>query len=199
MLEYGNDIEQGAPAIRVVAAARDGTVEIDTSVLKFTLQPGEKWLANVSLNNKPVLRDPAQPLAFADFVRVSSTYPTNTTHPAGEADPGPLKIDSVVLEESGPLRAVVRMQGMTLAKEPERIILRVEAYAGMSTAACVPQHRRFLHKDPRVVFLRSMGLRLPLALDPATTRVSFSRQGRTRPKDAPKYPPCASGFSKAVI
>ena len=184
VLEYGDFVESRAkPAKRLTASEQDGKIDIDTGVLHLSLTTGEKWLQDVSLDGKPVLRDPAQPLSFADFLRVTGTYPTNSAHPTGELDPGAVKIDSIVLEEKGPLRAMVRLEGYAQAKEPARIILRIEAYAGQS-ALRVFHTVEFLHKDPRKVFLRSMGFRLPLALDAETTRVSFG--GQDGPKDAPK-------------
>lgn len=73
-------------------------------------------------------------------------------------------IDRVELEESGPLRAMVRLEGMTTHREPARVILRVEACAGRSHVR-VFHTIEFLHKDPRTTFLRRMGLRLPVAID----------------------------------
>jgi len=70
--------------------------------------------------------------------------------------------ESIELEEAGPLRAMVRLQGMTSSHEPTRVIVRLEAYAGRAVVS-VFQSAEFLHKDPRVAFVRRMGMELPLA------------------------------------
>jgi hypothetical protein len=175
-LEYGKDVVPTAPANPLTAKEHDGQIDIDTGAMRVSLSTGERWLKQVWLKDKAMLREQAQPLTFGDFLRINETYPTNTAHPAGEADPGPVKIDSIVLEESGPVRAMVRMEGYTQSKEPARIIMRLEAYAGQSRLRLF-HTIEFLHKDPRRVFLRSLGLRLPLALDAASSRVTYGAEG----------------------
>ncbi|MGD0089489.1 MAG: hypothetical protein ABSE73_06170 [Planctomycetota bacterium] len=182
VLEYGKGTEPGAPG-EPLAKELNGNVEVNTGPLRMTLAKGEKWLRQVSLNGKAVLREPVQPLAFADFLRPEGTYPVNTAHPSGTPDPGPVNIESLVLEESGPLRATVRLEGYATAKEPARIILRFEACAGRSSVRLF-HTIEFLQKDPRKTFLRSMGLRLPLALNPAGTLSDYG--GQEGPQAVPK-------------
>ena len=80
----------------------------------------------------------------------------------GGLDDGGFVPESIELEEAGPLRAVVRLQGMTTSQEPMRVTVRLEAYAGRSVAR-IFQTVEFLHKDPRRAFVRRMGIELPLA------------------------------------
>ena len=117
------------------------------------------------LDGREMIRPDAGSQAFVDFLRVDGTYPVGATHPEGVADPGPVRIDTIVVEERNALRAVVRLEGPALAREPARVILRIEAYAGRPWVRLY-HSVEFLHRDPRRAFVRRMGLRLPLALAP---------------------------------
>ena len=179
-LVYGQDVRNGKSGPALTAKQTDDVVEINTGPLRVSLAKGERWLRQVWLRGKPVLRDPVRPLAFVDFLRTDAAYPVNTTHPAGKPDPGPVRIDSIVLEESGPLLAMVRMEGYAQCKEPTRAIIRIEAYAGRATLRLF-HTVEFLHKDPRKAFVRAMGLRLPLALNQDETQVAYGSQMGPRP------------------
>ena len=116
----------------------------------------------MKLDGKPVLRADKAPQAYVDFFRPAGVYPVGTTHPEGALDPGPVQIEKVELEESGSLRTVVRLEGRAMAQEPARVILRLEAYAGKPFVRLY-YTTEFMQRDPRQVFVRRMGLRLPLA------------------------------------
>src|SRR5690242_15557855 len=79
-LEYGKDVTQthGPEAHAAMASEHDGIIYIDTGTLRVSLTTGERWLKQVWLKDKPLLREQVQPTAFADFLRVNDTYPTNT-------------------------------------------------------------------------------------------------------------------------
>ena len=173
-LLYGKQVTKGAVTSPLTARQEGNRIDINTGPLSLSLSTGERWLADVRLNGKPLLRANAdRPLSFIDYLRTDrdTVYPVNTTHPEGALDPGTLTIDSIKLEESGPLRAMVRMEGNTNSKEPQRVILRVEAYTGRS-AVRLFHSVEFLHKDPRTAFVRSMGLSLPLQIDAEEARLT---------------------------
>ena len=105
---------------------------------------------------------PAGTTSFVDFLRTEQPYACNTTHAPGTLDDGGFVPSRIELEEAGPLRAVVRLEGTTSTQEATRIILRLEAYADRSVVR-IHQSVEFLHKDPRQALVRRMGLRLDLA------------------------------------
>ncbi len=159
-LRYGGDCAAGTP-VRALHAAGDGdTVSIDTGRLQLELAAGEGWLRSAKLDGRELLSDPAG--SFVDFLRTDVIYPSMTTHQEGAFDPGTFVPESIELEEAGPLRAVVKLVGMTTAQESPRMVLRLEAWAGR-TCARVFQSVEFLHADPRRAFVRRMGIELPLA------------------------------------
>jgi hypothetical protein len=160
-LDYGGRARPGTPRTILTAKQRATGVQIDTGPLQLELSTGERWLRSARLQGREMLSQGGA-RSFVDCLRTEPTYSCMTTHAQGVEDDGRFVAQSLQLEEAGPLRAVVRLEGMTTAKEPNRVIVRVEAYAGRSVAR-VFQSVEFLHKDPRVTFVRRMGIELPLA------------------------------------
>lgn len=159
-LRYGGDCRIGAPAQALTAAQDGATVRIDTGPLQLELAAQQGWLRSVRLDGREMLSGPAG--SFVDFLRPTEPYVSMTAQADGRLDPGAFIPESIELEEAGPLRAVVKLTGMTTAEESPRIVIRLEAFAGR-TCARVFQSVEFLHRDPRAVFVRRMGLELPLA------------------------------------
>ena len=185
-LTFGPGIVAGAVHNGIQTERTPDGVTLRTGPLEVALAPGQRWLASVRLNGQEMLRDDGQAQAHVDFLRPQGEYPVSTTHPEGTPDPGPVVIDKVELEEDGPLRAVVRLEGRAQAQEPPRVILRVEAYAGRSYVRVV-KSVEFMHKDPRKAFVRRLGLHLPLTLSPSGHRLAAGAQdGPIQLQPAPK-------------
>ncbi len=160
-LDYGGSARMGQPQVALAARQAAENILIDTGPLQIELAPGRQWLPRARLLGREMLaRGGAR--SFVDFLRTEPAYPCTTTHAQGTPDEGGFCAQTIRLEESGPLRSVVRLEGMTTAKEPARVILRLEAYAGRS-AVRLFHTVEFLHKDPRVAFVDRMGVELPLA------------------------------------
>ena len=181
-LVWGKQVKAGSVKSSLQAVQEGDEVRVDTGPLSLSMATGERWLRSVRLRGREMLRpDRGEPLAFVNFLREPRTadgeggYLVNTTHPAGTPDPGALRVDKIELEEAGPLRAMVRMEGMTTSHEPQRVIVRVEAYAGRSYVRLF-HTVEFLHKDPRVAFVQSMGLSLPLDMPPQEPQITVGLQ-----------------------
>ena len=169
-LVFGPEVRRGALAAGVRVAAGEEGVDLDTGPLQLRLRKGQEWLAGVRVNGREVVRCDGRAQAFVDFLRPGAAqYATGTTHPLGQEDPGPVSITRVDVEEQDGLRAVVRLEGEARCAEPARVILRLEVWAGRPFVK-LTHTVEFLHADPRVAFVRRMGLRLPLGLQPAATR-----------------------------
>ena len=179
VMHFGRDIRAGVDKSRrpLVVTNNESEVFLDAGPLRLTLATGERWLPSVILNGREMITNDNQAQAFVDFLRVQD-YPSGATHPEGQLDPGPVKIDKIEVEENGPLRAVVRLEGKAMCKEPPRVILRAEIYKGRSFLRLF-HSVEFMHKDPRAAFVRRMGLRLPLAIDSAQMRAAAG--GRNGP------------------
>ncbi len=171
-LEYGGGAKPGQPQTPLSAAESDGTVRINTGPLELELSAGANWLRSVKLLGREMLAGGVT--SHVDFLRPDALYPCGRTHTGGVQDDGVFEAESIELEESGPMRAVVRLEGMTGSQEPQRVIIRLEAYAGRACAR-VFQTVEFLHKDPRVAFVRRMGMELPLAGEWSKTTIGGER------------------------
>ena len=159
-LEYGGASRPGTPT-GALRARRDGdTVHLDTGPLQIELGLGADWLRSVKLAGREMLAAGAR--SYVDFLRTDEPYTCGATHAQGAPDEGLFVAEKIDLEETGPLRATVRLEGMTGSQEPSRMVLRVEAYAGR-TVLRVFQTVEFLHQNPRTAFVRRMGLDLPVA------------------------------------
>jgi hypothetical protein len=176
-LQFGKGVHTGTIKQEkpLLVQPSTNTVEIDTGPMQLTLTTGECWMSSVKLNGTEMLKPDNQPQAFVDFLRVAS-YPVGTTHAEGKLDAGPVNIERVDVEESGPLRAVVRLEGKAMCTNcPPRVIMRAEFYKGRSFIRLF-HTVEFMHNDLRNAFVRNMGLRLPLALDTAQLQATAGGQ-----------------------
>ena len=161
LLDYGGSARMGTPGEILVASQDGDRVAIDTGPLQLELAAGESWLRSAKFCGEEFLKGGGA-RSFVDFLNTRETYVCQTAHGKGDLDDGGFVPERIELEEAGPLRAVVRLRGMSRSREPARMTVRLEAYAGRS-AVRVFQSVEFLHKDPRVAFVRRMGVELPLA------------------------------------
>ena len=160
-LDYGGSAKMDMPRVALNATQSGDRVSIDTGPLQIELAAAEGWLRKVKLHGKDVLAAGGG-RSFVDFLRTDAIYPCSSTHGQGVLDDGSFVPESIELEEAGPLRATVRLQGMTNSQEPTRVIVRLETYAGRSVLR-VFHTAEFLHSDERIAFVRRMGVELPLA------------------------------------
>ncbi len=160
-LDFGGDAKMGTPAVGLEATQDDDVVSINTGPLQLQVARQAGWLRSVKLGGREVLAEGGGG-SFVDFLRADNSYPSATTLAQGRLDDGAFVPESIELEEAGPLRAMVRLEGYTTAEEPTRLIIRLEAYAGRSVVR-VFQSAEFLHKDVREAYVRRMGINLPLA------------------------------------
>jgi hypothetical protein len=169
-LRFGEQVKSAKTEPAISVSEADGVVSIDTGPLQVTLGKGQQWIKEISIQKNPILGSQKDArLSFIDMLRPESGYVTNRSHPSGKRDDGSLEIQSIQVEEKGPLRAIVRLEGMTRNIEPQRVILRIELYGGKPFIRLF-HTVEFLHKDPRRAFVRNMGLHLPLQLDPENCR-----------------------------
>lgn len=183
-LHYGSQVQAARPRRSVTAKADDAGISIDTGVLALRVQRGEQWLRDLKIGGRDVLAQGGDaPLACVDFVRPERSYVVGTSHGSGHADPGPVMIEHVELEESGPLRAVVRLGGRALCREPAKVTIRLEVDAGRPWLK-MTHSVVFMHQDPREVFLRRMAVTLPLALRHGKPNVTVGGEAGPLPVDA---------------
>ena len=165
-LEYGNGVvrREGGPRTPIEVAADGPRVELSTGPLKLLLDceapcfPGRVWIdANGDgvFSADEEITNPRSPGSMELVTAAGTTYGTHH---------GPC---SAVVEERGPLRTVVKVQGRLQAADGSRMftyITRINAYAGKDFL-------RVLHtwENDRVAenftAVRSLVLRTPLRLN----------------------------------
>lgn len=150
-----------APTQQVEARTlSDGHVEVRNGSMTLRFNLGKEWLSG-SLNKAPLFTAP--PKAYVRFRRDVETHrPFALRLQGGVEQEEIFEVKSVKLEEQGPLRAVVRLEGEVADWETTRIILRATLYAGRPEIVFT-HTAEFRFKDPRTTFLTGMGLEFPLA------------------------------------
>lgn len=156
--------ETGSGAALSLEENKDG-VTIDTGALRVGLQKGTRWLRSIQLGGEEILDlARADRLAYADYLlNPERVAPHHTLAEGGTLSAGVLDVKKLAIEERGPLRCVVRLEGMTSGAEPVNVVMRLEATAG-SPALKVTHSIEILSKDPRKAFIRSLGLEIPLKM-----------------------------------
>lgn len=150
-----------APARLRVETNSEDHARITDGRFMAEFSTGSRWLRALQWNGKNLLRDDANAQAFTDFRINPETVRPFQRAVGGTADPGVLTVDKLTVEESGPLRAVVRLEGLSGNREPTRVILRIEMLAGRPELR-ITHTAEFLFKDPRRTFLEAMGMEFPL-------------------------------------
>lgn len=150
---------------RLTTTALDnGAVQIVNGPLTAEFGLGRQWLRALAWRGRSLLVNDAADarLAYTDYLLDPDAVTSFEPAIGGTPDLGELNIVKLDVEENGPLRAVVRLEGMTGNAEPTRIILRVELLAGRPELR-ITHSAEFLFQDPRRTFLNGMGLELPLS------------------------------------
>ncbi len=161
MLEYGSAVRPRSPSSVLRVEDRPGRVRIATGPLQFVISRQRFGLFEslaVDRNRDGRFSEEESLIASskpAEFV---------LTDPAGTRFSSLAPPDEVVVEESGPVRATVRVSGEHRAPDGGRrfrYVVRVHAYAGQPYLRI--QHS-FENNDSREEFsrIRSLVLRLPL-------------------------------------
>lgn len=168
---FGQSLEPAVAQTVLSAHAEEESIEVSTGVLTVRFSKGENWLQSIRLQGRELLdqESPKAP-AFVHYLRADENVVSGNRQIAGELDTSFLKVESLTLEETGPLRAVVKLEGVATGKEPTRIILRFQLFAGSGMLHCM-HTAEFLFQDPRTTYLSEMGLVLPIAFDPETGTV----------------------------
>ncbi len=137
---------------------QDGRLFVKTGVLNFTVQKGEVCVTGWEIPGS------SQVSTSLPFLTASWAHHPKTLRPAeylivgGTRKNSVFSADVITVDENGPDRAVVKLEGM--AGPDMRVTLRLEMQAG-SAAVRVSQTSEFLFADPRKTFLTGLRLQVP--------------------------------------
>jgi len=185
VLEYaGNTRRRAVARAAITAATGGGAVTVDTGVLRFVVRTnGCGFLDEAAYAGRPVFEASGRRLNFMDAVHVASpsnSPPMERGLVGGEPDPSQVTIRSVTLEKSGPLHAVVLIDGAYRYRRMGSTIqgtdvkgdcpfrLRLHAYAGQGFLKV--EHFFYYEGDGDHDFVRALGLKLPLPAGEAKIR-----------------------------
>ncbi|MFQ6097388.1 MAG: hypothetical protein ACE5O2_06620, partial [Armatimonadota bacterium] len=172
-LHYGSDVRRSSPDARVHVSETEKGVVVNTGPLRFEVNRsrpgpfGPVWLRDERISDGATAR-----VVDADGKAYASLGPP----------------ERIEVEEAGPLRAVVRVQGHHVAEDGTKLfayVARIHAYAGQSYLRVF---YTFGNDRTREQFtdVRSLALRLPLSLEGDR---SVTARGGEQDLDAPTAPP----------
>lgn len=152
-----------APWTLTAKTTEGGRVEIQNGPFTVQLSHGTQWLSAQYEGRPLITPNSTSRLAYADYLtKVERAFPFSGFLQGGQREEGTLSVDKVTLEETGPLRASVRLEGVAGREVKTRVILRIQLEAGRPEIA-LTHSAEFLLKDPRQTFLQDLGIDLPLA------------------------------------
>jgi len=144
--------------------SESGEVRIDTGRIVATLGAGRTWWKSLKLGGRSVLKEREPVEAWLEMAEThDAPEPGGRIGASGAArERSRLVAETIELEEAGPLRAVVRIDGYTDGRWPCHVTMRLEFFANSS--AIRGHHTLELGDfDVRNVFIEGFGLRVPLA------------------------------------
>lgn len=148
----------GAPGPGLAEESSSG-IDIDTGVLQCVLpRSGAVLVAAMKRSGKPLLRDGRLVLLVDDAIDDEAAGAARRSYVGA--------IDKVTLEQNGPLRAVVRVDGSHRHADGARLlpfVVRLYFYKNSDTVRLV--HTLVYDADPAKAYIRGVGLRfgVPLA------------------------------------
>ena len=139
-------------------------VHIGNGRLSATFETGTNWWKSLRVDGKQFFAEKSTPQIYLDTVESDAGVEPGSLIPAKAARTTSLwTVDKIEMEENGPVRAVMKLEGRITGPAASRMILRLEFYAD-STA--IRGFHTFVvgNFDPRRTFISGMGLELPLVL-----------------------------------
>ena len=182
-LDYGPGIaRKDSPSMS--AAAGDESVTVDTGVVKFAVRKtggsgfiDELWLDSNGdgkyADDECVVAAAAAGVQrnFLNYVHVEKPedFPADSRFAKGTLDRSRVRIDEIAVEESGPVRACVRIRGhylydlvgttaQNLPRKENQFTVRIHAWKGSGLIRA--EHSFVFEGDPDHDFVRTMGLAL---------------------------------------
>lgn len=168
----------GATLPRADASARievhpsDTTFEVDTGAIKVRIPlHGSNLIDRIIIGDREVAR-------AGRLVGVSQAGPDGAPDETPAREKLLTRVDHVTLEQSGPVRAVVKIEGMHVGGKSQRawlpFVVRLYLYAGQSSIRVV--HTFFFDGDDNRDFIRGLGLAfaVPMREEIQNRHVAFS-------------------------
>lgn len=154
-----------SPPEPIVVVSRDGVTQVSSGPLNWTIEhSGRTLIRSATQSGREVLRDVSLICLRQDGPELSSDTPLRQE--SFESD-----IEAVTVEQSGPVRAVIRLEGRHRAGERAWLPFTVRLYFHSGSQAARIVHSFIFDGDEKADFIRGIGLRagVPM-LDPLHDR-----------------------------
>lgn len=165
-----------APAPRTLRVSTSGdSIEVDTGVVQLSVARKGATLI------RALKRDGRELMTDGRLVCLRQDAPDLTSNGAIKAQPFTGSIDSVTVEQDGPIRAVIKIEGRHADERGERrwlpFVLRLYAYAGSDAIRLV--HTIVFDGDEATDFIRGLGVRfqVPLRDELYDRHIRFAGEG----------------------
>ena len=159
-----------APKTPIAAMQKDGTISIDTGAMRCLLTRKD-LIESIAIGNRTI----AGPAKLVCILEDRSDYANKrTTHEEEFAG----QIDSIELEQPGPVRAVVKVTGKHKSISGERgwlpFVVRLYFFAGLDSIRMV--HTIVFDGDQNKDFVKGLGIRfaVPMRQRPHNRHVRFA-------------------------
>ena len=183
-LVYGRGAKRKAHTHAIWARRQDGVVEVKTGAVEFSVRSdGTGFIDELTWAGNTVSDSKGRRLNFLDFLHTKSPadyHPMNRTIPAAEEDPSKVVVTDVTLEKTGPLHAVVRIDGKYTYKKVGSTIegtdvkgdcpFRIRIHAYLNQRLLKVEHFFYYEGDGDHDFGKSLGLKLGLPAGAGTIR-----------------------------
>jgi len=185
VLKYGSQVPAGGEAEGITVTQKPGSITVDTGLVKFTVRSdGSGFIDELSFAGNKVFASEGKRLNFMDMIHTDSPadyHPMDRYLNDGKPDPSRVTVTKVTLENGGPLRATVLIDGKYKYKHVGSTItgtdvkgdcpfrIRIHAYAGQSFLKV--EHFFYYEGDGDHDFTKSLGLKVPLP--PSADRVRY--------------------------
>jgi hypothetical protein len=171
-LEALNESSETQESKKIAVIESDDAIQINTGVLQCEIpRRGEKIISSLKLDDREIS-------SGGELICILQNGPANELgeQPAKEKYTG--NIEKVTLEQSGPVRAVVKIEGSHTTASGSRsflpFVVRMYFYAGQQTVKIV--HTIIYDGDQNKEFIRGLGLvfDVPLDEEPYNRHIRFS-------------------------
>jgi len=162
-LVYGEDVRAPSPGTALAVRSSGDRVAVNTGAMEFTVRKGGAFIETVKVGGR-VMVEPggsARRHRLDYLVNAAEDYETGTSNAPGTISRGDAVIDEIQVEESGPLRATLRLAGYHGNDVGSKFVMRVEAFAGRTYLRV---WHTFVHTslNQRRDFVQDLALALPM-------------------------------------
>ncbi len=189
---FKKDDSQPSPPGPLTVTRSDGEIRIDTGAIQASFVTGKNWWRSLQVAGRPVLAAESGVCAYLEMTTAQTPPEPGERRLRGTVERASLVAEKIEVEESGPVRAVIRIEGETDGAYPCRMTVRLTFFAG--SPAIQGSHTWVVGAfDPRTVFVTALGFDFNLLTKASAAEVAADVEGRR------VWLPLAEGVSLSAL